>query len=78
MSAHEQMKLSERLKGRIAPNEWYELEQLEAALTLIGDVAYSRDGYYTGDAEKLGVLVYEIYGYARNPQTAVDALKESE
>ena len=47
------------------------LEQLEAALTLIRDVAYGRDGY-TGDAEKLGKLVDEIYKYARNPQSALD------
>ena len=53
-----------------------EVAQLEAALTLIGDVAYDRDGH-TSDAEKLGALIDEIYGYARNPQTAVDALKES-
>ena len=51
--------------------------QLEAALTLIGDVAYDRDGH-TGDAEKLGALIDEIYGYARNPQTAVEALTEEE
>ena len=54
-----------------------DIAQLKAALTLIGDVAFDRDGY-TGDADKLGKLIDEIYGYARNPQTAVDALKESE
>ena len=53
------------------------LDELKVALTLIGDVAYDRDGY-TGDAEKLGTLVDEIYGYARNPQTAVDALADTE
>ena len=52
-----------------------QVEQLEAALTLIGDIAFDSDGY-AGNAEKLGGLVGEIYGYARNPQTAVDALAE--
>ena len=51
--------------------------KLEAALTLIADVAADRDGY-TSDAEKLGALVDEIYGYACNPQFVADALKESE
>ena len=52
-----------------------EVAKLEAALTLIGDIAYDCDGY-TGSASKLGELVNEIYGYARNPQTAVDALAD--
>ena len=43
--------------------------QLEAALTVIRDVSYDRDGH-TGDSVKLGELVDEIYKYA------VDALKE--
>ena len=51
--------------------------KLEAALELIADVAADRDGY-TGDAEKLGKLVDEIYGYACNPQFVADALKEGE
>ncbi|MCK4814443.1 hypothetical protein KA005_01630, partial [bacterium] len=38
------------------------IAQLEAALTLIGDLAYDRDGH-TGDAEKLGELIDEIHGY---------------
>ena len=49
--------------------------QLEAALTLIGDIAFDSDGY-AGNAEKLGDLVGEIYSYARNPQLAVDTLAE--
>ena len=47
----------------------------EAALTLIGDIAFDSDGY-AGNAEKLGGLVGEIYSYARNPQLAVDALRQ--
>ena len=48
-----------------------EVTQLEAALTVIRDVSYDRDGH-TGDSVKLGELVDEIYKYA------VDALKEGE
>ena len=48
-----------------------EIAHLKATLTVIRDVAYDRDGH-TGDSVKLGELVDEIYGYAR------DALKESE
>ena len=72
------MKLSEQYEEIIGWNEdsgtthvRNEVAQLEAALTLIGDVAYDRDGH-TGDSVKLGELVNEIYGYA------VDALKEGE
>jgi len=43
--------------------------QLETALTLIGDVAFDRDGF-TGDADGLAKLIDEIYGYARNPAEA--------
>ena len=51
-----------------------EVAQLEAALTLIGDIAYDRDGY-TGDAEKLAGLVDELYRYARNPAEAAKLLR---
>ena len=51
--------------------------KLQVALTLIGDVAYDRDGY-TGDAEGLGTLVDDICNYARNPQAAVDALADTQ
>ena len=53
-----------------------ENERLQTTLTLIGDIAFDSDGY-AGNAEKLGDLVGEIYSYARNPQLAVDALKET-
>ena len=60
----------------LEPTVQEHIAQLEAALTLIGDIVFDSDGY-AGNAEKMGALVGEIYGYARNPQTAVDALKES-
>ena len=41
-----------------------EKRQREAIITLIGDIAYDRDGY-TGDAKKLGELIDEIYHIAR-------------
>jgi len=47
--------------------------KLEAALELIADVAYDRDGYIS--AEKLGELIDEIYKYARNPAEAAKALR---
>ena len=71
------MKLSERydsIEGIIGKDAFVitdEVAQLEAALTVIRDVSYDRDGY-TGDSVKLGELVDEIYKYA------VDALKEGE
>ena len=49
------------------------IAQLEGTLTFIGDIAYDRDGY-TGDAEKLGKLVDEIYKYARNPEEVLKTL----
>jgi len=49
--------------------EWQpEVAHLEAALALIGDIAYDRDGYTS--AEKLGQLVDELHRYARNPEEA--------
>lgn len=48
--------------------------QLEAALELIGDIAYDRDGY-SGYAEKLGQLLDEIYEYARDPAMAARIAK---
>lgn len=51
-------------------------EALEKVLSLIGDIAFDRDGH-TGDAEALGRLVDEIRGYARNPKQAarIDGLE---
>ena len=74
----DEMNLSERIRAAHGEKEWSgdamldwvdEVTQLEAALTVIRDVSYDRDGH-TGDSVKLGELVDEIYKYA------VDALKE--
>ena len=47
--------------------------QLEAALELIGGIAFDRDGYKS--AESLGELVDELYRYARNPADAAKRLR---
>jgi hypothetical protein len=52
---------NETLKARLA--------EAEEALELIGDLAFDRDGY-TGNAEKLGELIDELYGYAKDPKKA--------
>ena len=44
------------------------LAEAEEALELIADIAYDRDGYKSAD--KLGELIDELYGYARNPKSA--------
>ena len=46
-----------------------ELAAAQNALVLIADIAIDRDGY-TGNADKLGKLIDEIYGYAKNPEMA--------
>jgi hypothetical protein len=52
------------------------LFEKQAALTLIGDIAYDRDGYIT--AEDFGKLIDEIYDYARHPEKATALLEEKE
>ena len=47
-----------------------ELDEKNSALELIGDLAYDRDGWKS--AEKLGELVDEIYGYARDTKKAAE------
>ena len=49
---------------------------LKQALTLIGDIGYDYDGY--GTPHDLKKLIDEMVGYARNPQSAVDALTAEE
>ena len=46
------------------------------ALALIGDIGYDYDGCSTSDSLKK--LIDEMVGYARNPQSAVDALLTAE
>ena len=48
--------------------------KLKKALTLIGDIGYDYDGY--GTPHDLKKLIDEMVGYARNPQSAIDALTE--
>jgi hypothetical protein len=50
---------------------------LQEALTLIGDIAYDRDGH-TGNADALGKLVDELHTYARNPDKAARVSGESQ
>jgi len=47
---------------------------LKQALTLIGDIGYDYDGI----PHDLKKLIDEMVGYARNPQSAVDALTAEE
>ena len=47
-----------------------ELDEKNSALELIGDLAYDRDGWKS--AEKLGELIDEIYGYARDTKKAAE------
>ena len=49
---------------------------LKQALALIGDIGYDYDGY--GTPHDLKKLIDEMVGYARNPQSAVDALTAEE
>jgi len=49
---------------------------LKQALALIGDIGYDYDGY--GKVDSLKELIDEMVGYARNPQSAVDALTAEE
>jgi flagellar motility protein MotE (MotC chaperone) len=49
------------------------LAEAEEALELIADLAFDRDGY-TGNADKLGELIDELYGYAKDPKKAVAVL----
>ena len=53
-----------------------ERDELQIALTLIGDIGYDYDGY--GKADSLKKLIDEMVGYARNPQSAVDVLTAEE
>ena len=46
------------------------LSEVEEALELIGDLAFDRDGY-TGNADKLGELIDELYSYAKDPKKAI-------
>jgi len=51
---------------------------LKQALALIGDIGYDYDGYDTPTPHDLKELIDEMVGYARNPQSAVDALTAEE
>lgn len=52
-----------------SPNLRADLKEVKEALELIADIAFDRDGY-TGNADKLGELIDEIYRYAKNPKSA--------
>ncbi len=45
---------------------------MQTALTFIADIGYDYDGF--GKVDSLKKLIDEMVGYARNPQSAVDAL----
>jgi len=51
-------------------------EVLQTALTFIADIGYDYDGFEKVDSLKK--LIDEMVGYARDPQSAVDALKGDE
>ena len=63
-------------KLRFVPMGLAEAENaaLKQALTLIGDIGYDYDGI----PHDLKKLIDEMVGYARNPQSAVDALTAEE
>ena len=80
---NEQEKLLHTLGAKLDKLEQETIYQLESeivalkqALTLIGDIGYDYDGY--GTPHDLKKLIDEMVGYARNPQSAVDALLEEQ
>ena len=68
--------LSNEIRALERENEEFGRENaaLKQALTLIGDIGYDYDGI----PHDLKKLIDEMVGYARNPQSAVDALTAEE